>query len=551
MGLIEDYKKTVREAETQIQALSDDYVKFIRFAQFCLEKSTLGVLGYITNNNFQTATTFRDMRRSLCCAFNWMQFIDLHGNGRLKEKSSEGMLDENVFDILAGVCISLLASLPHQSLRRARSDLLGSREYKYAWLVAKSASTTDTISFSAAAPQHSFLAVEEGLAREYAKGVFLPELFGTGNYREDKTRRYGSGFKTQQDEFAIGFERNEIRNNVQYLLAADTTESDLRSRFVMCGTEQWSFGLARKELKAIDWEALISPCVYRPFDVRFTVLHRGVASNPRTQVMSQFLRPNLGLCVGRQGQAIPGPWNIVFVTRFPEDQNIFYRGGNTNFPLYWYSDSRGLSLDAGKSTNLSLIFLERIATALRLQRNLEIGMPDGLAPEDIFHYVYATLHSPGYRSRYAEFLKIDFPRLPLTGSLELFRALAQLGGQLTALHLLESPRLDKPIIEFVGSRHSEIEKISWSRNTLWVNKAQTTGFQGVREEVWNFHIGGYQVCAKWLKDRKGRSLSTEDISHYQKVVVALSETILLMAEIDEVIEKHGGWPDAFQSSDGT
>ena len=157
--------------------------------------------------------------------------------------------------------------------------------------------------------------------------------------------------------------------------------------------------------------------------------------------------------------------------------------------------------------------------------------------------------------RYAEFLKIDFPRLPLTGNLELFRALARLGGELVALHLLESPKLDTPITEYIPARHSlggggggrspEVEKVSWSKNTVWLDKAQTTGFKGVREDVWNFHIGGYQVCEKWLKDRKGRTLSKDDIAHYHKIVVALSETIRLMKEIDEVIDQHGGWPGAF------
>lgn len=170
------------------------------------------------------------------------------------------------------------------------------------------------------------------------------------------------------------------------------------------------------------------------------------------------------------------------------------------------------------------------------------GLPAGLTPEDIFHYAYAVFHSPGYRSRYAEFLKIDFPRLPLTGNLELFRALARLGGELTSLHLLESPKLAQPITEFTGGRNPEIEKPTWSNNTVWVDKAQTTGFRGVREAVWNFHIGGYQVCEKWLKDRKGRTLTKDDLAHYQKIIVALSETIRLMKEIDEVIEEHGGWP---------
>jgi hypothetical protein len=120
-----------------------------------------------------------------------------------------------------------------------------------------------------------------------------------------------------------------------------------------------------------------------------------------------------------------------------------------------------------------------------------------------------------------------------------------LGGELTALHLLESPKLDRPTTEFIGGRHPKVEKVSWSRDTVWIDKAQTSGFKGVREEVWNFHIGGYRVCEKWLKDRKGRTLSADDIAHYQKIVVALTETIRLMAEIDEVIEKHGGWPGAF------
>jgi hypothetical protein len=192
-----------------------------------------------------------------------------------------------------------------------------------------------------------------------------------------------------------------------------------------------------------------------------------------------------------------------------------------------------------------------------ISKRLELPfVPDGktkagedyFTPEDVFYYAFAVFHSPGYRSRYAEFLKIDFPRLPLTSSLDLFRALARLGGELTALHLLESPTLDKPITEFIGGRSPVVEKIQWSEDTVWVDKAKTIGFKAVPEEVWNFHIGGYQVCEKWLKDRKGRTLTDEDIAHYHKIVIALTETIGLMAEIDEVIDQHGGWPAAFASA---
>ena len=217
---------------------------------------------------------------------------------------------------------------------------------------------------------------------------------------------------------------------------------------------------------------------------------------------------------------------------------------------------------------------------------VELDSNKGYLAEDIFRYLYGVLHSPKYRTRYADFLKIDFPRIPLTSSLELFRALAKLGGELVSLHLMESPRLENFITTLVApnlpanlakvsnlrkvtspnpdrvsnpvrvtdAAEFRVEKVSYSDETVWLDKAKTYGFRGVPEEVWNFHIGGYQVCEKWLKDRQakggknprpGRVLTPEDLAHYQKIVVALKETIRLMQQIDEVIEEHGGWPGAF------
>ena len=176
----------------------------------------------------------------------------------------------------------------------------------------------------------------------------------------------------------------------------------------------------------------------------------------------------------------------------------------------------------------------------------------------VFDYCYAILHCPTYRARYASLLKSDFPRLPSTGSRDLFRAMAQSGGELVALHLMESPKLNNHITTLVGTGDFQVERVSYSDETVWIDKAETRGFRGVPGEVWNFQIGSYQVCEKWLKDRQakggknprpGRVLTDEDIDHYQKIVVALNETIRIMAEIDEVIEAHGGWPDAFVTSD--
>jgi Type ISP C-terminal specificity domain len=154
-----------------------------------------------------------------------------------------------------------------------------------------------------------------------------------------------------------------------------------------------------------------------------------------------------------------------------------------------------------------------------------------------------------YRERYGTLIKNGFPRLPLTGNLVLFRTLARLGSELVALHLFESSKLDRPLAAYAGQKNPAVDKVSYSRETVWLDKAHANGFRGVPESVWHFHIGGYQVCEKWLKDRKGRTLSKDDIVHYQKLVVALAETIRLMKEIDKVIEADGGWPGAFRSAE--
>jgi hypothetical protein len=221
--------------------------------------------------------------------------------------------------------------------------------------------------------------------------------------------------------------------------------------------------------------------------------------------------------------------------------------------------------------------------------------PLQFGPEDVFNYIYAVFHSPTYRTRYAEFLKSDFPRVPLTSEVKLFRSLCELGSELVALHLLESPRLEKPIARYPVTGSNLVEKgfpkyfapgepepvfveAASRRHTgggvnpplpppvprlkegrVYINrstgvppvgghgqdahatKGGATGqyFEGIPPEVWNFHIGGYQVCEKWLKDRRGRTLAYDDLEHYCKVVTALSETIRLMAAIDAAIPK---WP---------
>jgi hypothetical protein len=270
---------------------------------------------------------------------------------------------------------------------------------------------------------------------------------------------------------------------------------------------------------------------------------------------------NLGLIVCRQQARADDDWGQVFATsRIAESCAISNVTREINYilPLYLYpgigkaDDSLFSRWQKGKNDrtpNLESEFVDRLGAAVEL-RFVSDGRGDfreTFGPEDVLAYVYAVFHSTRYRQRYEAQLKLDFPRVPTPGGAEFFTVLAELGHDMLALHLLESPKFEKPTTELVGGRNPEVEKVSWANNTVWLDKAQATGFKGVREDVWNFHIGGYQVCEKWLKDRKGRRLSKDDIAHYQKIVVALAETIRLMKEIDEVIDHHGGWPGAFQA----
>ncbi len=322
-----------------------------------------------------------------------------------------------------------------------------------------------------------------------------------------------------------------------------------------------------------EWMKMIVPILYRPFDVRFTCYMPDVVTNPRPKVMAHLLETNVALLLSRQ---VSGEeWRHISVANHLVDNftvSLNSKEGCHVFPLFRISEGhREMPLQVrltfeggGRKSNLNQERASDIAQGLGLRwselPSSEAGAVDVLTPGDMIAYVYAVLHSPGYRSRYAQLLRTDFPRIPITVNLKLFRECVHLGGQLVALHLLESPKHDHFITTYTGPKNPNVERIGWSEGTVWLDapatkkgqpaKPGTSGFKGVPEAVWNFHIGGYQVCHKWLKDRKGRTLSDEDIAHYHKIVVALNETIRLMQEIDAVIDQHGGWPGAFAQITG-
>jgi len=237
--------------------------------------------------------------------------------------------------------------------------------------------------------------------------------------------------------------------------------------------------------------------------------------------------------------------NHFFVSKNPVEK-IFLSPKTSNnafvFPLYLYPAEGEMQFDGShRRPNLNPEFIKVVSEKLGL-KFVEDGRGDleqTVGPEDIFHYAYAIFHSPAYRNRYAEFLKIDFPRLPLTSDKELFKALAGKGAELVALHLMESPTLNNLITGYPVAGSNTVDKVTYGDNNQRVCINKTQYFEGVPPEVWNFHIGGYQVCQKWLKDRKGRKIGVDESTHYQKIVVAIKEMIRLMAEIDALIPR---WP---------
>jgi len=548
MNLIEVYKSTVRREETQIQALSDDYVKFFRLGDWSVSQSGVGILGVITNNGYLDGHIFRDMRRHLVTEYPVVSILNLHGDARKKEHAPDGQPDKNVFDIMQGVCITIAARTREKPNNRIHvADLWGSRETKYETLL----SVKPNISWETLGIDDAIgaLRAKHEKPKEWDEAERLVRCFGTGDWSIDKTSAYGSGFKSQQDEFAIAFSREEFISHVQALLEPRMTEKALREQFALCNTSQWSFLRARERLRKMDWRNLIQKVLFRPFDYRFTALIGDIVTNPRRNIMAQMERPNLALLATRK--ATEG--FAVFVTKIPCGHKIV---GNydmtTVFPIYHYSELEepngrtSLGYDS-KTVNFSNSFLTKLGeiTGFDVRNSPGGTTANRVSPESILYYIYAIFHSLGYRARYAKMLSHDYPRIPLSANSDLFLNLVRLGRELVDLHTMESSRLGENLVKFVGRENPVVQSVSFDDGTVWINKDKSCGFRGVDQMVWDHQIGAYFICQKWLKDRVERVLVKEDVEHYRRVIAALSATSQFVSEIDATISDHGGWPGAF------
>ena len=550
--------------------LQDDYVKFIRFSQWLLDGTGTGVHGYITNHGYLDNPTFRGMRWSLMRSFGRIRVLDLYGNLKKKETSPDGGRDVNVFDIQQGVAIGLFTKTVAGPGWVCHADVWGEREQKYRWLMKHGSADSEWGALDPRAPFHLFEPFDDARTGAYYAWPAINEVMAVNV----------TGIVTARDGFVIDFDREALRGRIADLRSESLSDDAIRTKyFVGRGSKKyppgdsrgWKLPAARRRVREDhQWDERYAPVLYRPFDIREMYYVPWMVDWPRTEAMPHMLgRPNVGFVTTRQTK---DRWGTLATSTVIAHKSCSAYDINSLFPLYLYPGvgnadgslfSRWAKGKDGRTPNLESGFVDQLVatTELRFLSDGRGNLRETLGPEDILAWIYAVFHSPEYRARYEAHLKLDFPRVPLPGGTNLFRQLTSAGHDLLSFHLLESPALDDTITDYAGPKNPDVGQAGWSDGTVWLDAARTNarrgyratkpgrfGFHGVPEEVWDFHIGGYQVCYKWLKDRKGRRLSDDDVAHYQRIVVALNETVRIMAEIEEVIEAHGGWPGAFHVS---
>ncbi len=513
--------------------LQDDYVKFIRFAQHKMEEVDEGIVGIITNHSFLDNPTFRGMRQSLMNTFDEMYFLDLHGNAKKKEKTPDGGKDENVFDIEQGVCISILiknnkSSDSHQC-KIYHSDFWGLREEKYKNCVIYNFKDVIWEELKPQLPFYFFVSYDDSLKLNYDKGISLKDIFELNSV----------GIVTARDNFTIHNYPEQVKNTIAKFLSMDDEEARIHFNLGK-DTRDWKIVYAKNDLlRSNKNENSIVRIAYRPFDIRWTYYtgkSKGFHCMPRGEVMQHMLKSNIAIISVRQ--VAEGIFNHCFVTNniIESRMTLSNKGIGYLFPLYRYlKSSNNLFESSNKIENFKKEFRNYIFSKYKYN----------FTSEEVFGYIYSILHSPDYRKKYSDFLKTDFPRITLTDDINTFRKLSSLGWELAQVHLMNKEYLNKlpksKLGNYTGTGNNEVIKPEYIYNNktkygrLKINPAQY--FDNVPEEIYNFYIGGYQVLDKYLKDRKSRTLTLDEIENVENIVKIIYFTISQMNKISTLTKE--------------
>lgn len=505
--------------------LQDDYVKFIRFAQMKMDGFTIktvapdgksiehsvpgvdnGIVGVITNHSWLDNPTFRGMRQSLMRSFEQIYVLDLHGSTKKKESAPDGSKDENVFDIEQGVAISLFVKGPGLERGVWRGDLWGKRLEKYQAAAESKLKTVDWLMLDPVTPFYLFARQDASLRDEYTANWRLPEIFPTNVL----------GFQTHRDAFAVSFTEAEMTEKLNELVDSAISDEELGRRYGLKSNRDWSLPDARSAARG---GAATPPQVvaYRPFDNRWSEFSNLTMDYPRRELLNNVASRNNIALLAPRGIGTRD-WRHAFISTTPANDCVISnrsREANQVFPLWRFENGTAAR--------------ENFSQAFRTY--IDSRYEHHYTPEEILGYIYAVLHAPIYRTRYAEFLRIDFPRVPFPEKADDFEILSGLGWALVQAHLLrELPRRGLAAYRGKGDHSVEAVRYSPEEQAVWINKSQHFG--PVPQAVWDFHIGGYQVLDKYLKSRKGRTLSLDEIEHLGAAADSLAFTIDQMAAID-------------------
>ncbi len=549
MKLMEDYKKEPggkeKLKEQNSKFVNDDYVKFLRYGQHFIEKNGSGVLAFINPHGFLDNPTFRGVRWNMLKTYDKIYTIDLHGNSKKKEVSPDGSIDQNVFDIMQGVSINLFVKTgkkkPDQLAKVYNYDLFGKRDYKYNFLSQNSIESILFKELPNKAPNYFMVQKDFEAEDAYNEGFALNDIYLINSL----------GLLSKKDKFITSIDRDSLENRLNDFISTFLTDEQLGSKYnlKLKDNDRWNLNHARTNIQrnGINKTNFIKQN-YRCFDERWIYYDTNFVARLNTKVLNNVRKESLAIISTRQ--LAGNEFYHLFVSNNISDQCFISnktKEGCQVFPLYLYPESNDLQTikdTAERTPNLDEKIVNKIAKKLKLTFTNEKGKTKNtFAPIDILDYIYAVLHSPAYREKYKEFLKIDFPRVPYPKDQETFWKLVKLGGEIRQIHLLESPKVEEYITSYpvdasntittkIAKKDWEITNEEKQLGRIWINEEQY--FDNIPLVAWEFYIGGYQPAQKWLKDRRDRTLDFDDIFHYQKIIVALSETDRLMKEIDKV-----------------
>jgi predicted helicase len=522
--IIQDYKYVSNEPLNERKHwLNDDYVKFIRFAQWKMDNVSEGVVGIITNHSFLDNPTFRGMRDSLLQSFDQIYTINLHGNSKKKEKAPDASKDENVFDIQQGTCITFFIKKPDIQKGVYYTDWWGMRESKFENCLKLNSGDIGWQKLEPEYPYYYFIPFANKLALEYEKFWSVKTIF----------QNQVTGIVTARDKIAISFSKYRLQQIINEFSNYNITHNEVREKYKIKNTRGWKLENIRPKLfKNNNLKNNIKNICYRPFDNRFIIYDINLVDWGRWELMQHMLAgDNLGL-VTMKG-SIGNNFNHALVTNNIIDCNIY--GFRTSlFPLYLYKNEGQLNLFSDSLHTKDAEKIENFSTEFR--EWLDKYYNHHFTPEEVLGYIYGVLYSQTYRDKYLEFLKQDFPRVPYPESDELFKEMSDLGWELIEVHLMNKLP-DRGLGSYIGGGSDTVEKISYDAENerIYINKHKY--FDQVPGEVWEFYIGGYQVLSKYLKSRKNRELSFEEIENVENIINILSFTIDKMKNIDEIYKK--------------